>query len=108
MYAIRSYYAWHHIKPFWFYLTSVIPPFWLPWSLLIPWLIWQLKKEGKTTSKPLLVLTGYLVLILVFFSASAGKRGVYITPATPIMAMLIAYWLPDWLQRRWPGRLLHA
>ncbi len=100
--------AWHHIKPFWFYLTSVIPPFWLPWSLLIPWLVWQMKKEGKAAPKPLLVLAGYLVLILLFFSSSAGKRGVYITPATPVLAMLIAYWLPAWLQRRWPGRLLHG
>lgn len=100
--------AWHHIKPFWYYLTSVIPSFWLPWSLLIPWLVWQLKRDGKTTPKALLVLAGYLVLILLFFSSSAGKRGVYITPATPILAMLIAYWLPEWLQRRWPARLLHG
>lgn len=97
--------AWHHIKPFWFYLTSVIPPFWLPWSLLLPWVIWRVKSQWR--AKPeIFVLAIYLVLIILFFSISAGKRGVYITPATPILAMLTAYWLPELLVRRWPARLL--
>ena len=97
--------AWHHIKPFWYYITSVVPPFWLPWSLLLPWVIWKAKQVWRTKPE-IVVLSVYLVLILCFFSASAGKRGVYITPATPILAMLTAYWLPELMQRRWPARLL--
>ena len=30
--------SWHHIKPFWYYVVEVIPVFWLPLSLAIPWL----------------------------------------------------------------------
>jgi hypothetical protein len=32
--------AWHHVKPFWYYLTSVIPPFWLPLSCCCPGWWW--------------------------------------------------------------------
>lgn len=98
--------AWHHIKPFWFYLVNVIPSFWLPWSLLLPWMVWQTKRDVKQGQRPVILLAGYLLLILLFFSASAGKRGVYITPATPVLALLVAYWLPELLNRRWPARLL--
>jgi len=98
--------AWHHIKPFWFYLVNVIPSFWLPWSLLLPWMVWQTKRDVKQGQRPVILLVGYLLLILLFFSASAGKRGVYITPATPVLALLVAYWLPELLTRRWPARLL--
>jgi 4-amino-4-deoxy-L-arabinose transferase-like glycosyltransferase len=31
--------SWHHIKPLWYYLVDVIPLFWLPISLALPWLI---------------------------------------------------------------------
>ena len=98
--------AWHHIAPFWFYLVNVIPPFWLPWSLLLPWMAWQSKRDIQQGQRPVILLVGYLLLILLFFSASAGKRGVYITPATPVLALLTAYWLPELLARRWPARLL--
>jgi len=98
--------AWHHIKPFWFYLVNVIPSFWLPWSLVLPWMVWQTKRDAKLGQKPVILLVGYLLLILLFFSASAGKRGVYITPATPVLALLVAYWLPELLTRLWPARLL--
>lgn len=93
--------AWHHIKPFWFYLVSVVPPFWLPWSLVLPWMVWQTKRDVKQGNRPVILLVGYLLLILLFFSASSGKRGVYITPATPVLALLTAYWLPELLNRKW-------
>ncbi|HWQ09345.1 MAG TPA: hypothetical protein VN436_09565, partial [Holophaga sp.] len=47
-----------------------------------------------------------VLLVLVFFSISKGKRGVYITPATPALALLAAPSLPDLLVRRWPPRLM--
>jgi 4-amino-4-deoxy-L-arabinose transferase-like glycosyltransferase len=100
--------AWHHIKPFWYYIGNVIPSFWLPWSLLLPWMVWLSKRDIKLGQRSVILLVGYLLLILLFFSASAGKRGVYITPATPLFAMLTAYWLPELLARRWPARLLQG
>lgn len=100
--------SWHHIKPFWYYLLSVIPPFWLPWSLLLPWIAIQCKKAISNRNIPVIILVTYLILIIVFFSLSPGKRGVYITPATIPFAMLCALWLPDILERKLPLQLFRG
>lgn len=97
--------AWHHVEPWWDYLVKVIPPFWLPLSLLLPWLVPAWVREVRAGDRRIPVLLGYLLLVLVFFSASPGKRGVYITPATPALALLAAPLLPALLRRTWPRRL---
>lgn len=92
--------AWHHVAPWWNYLVNTVPAFWLPLSILLPWLVpswWRSMREGD---RRVPLLLGYLVLVLVFFSASPGKRGVYITPATPALALLAAPLLPALLERR--------
>ncbi|MNH06220.1 Undecaprenyl phosphate-alpha-4-amino-4-deoxy-L-arabinose arabinosyl transferase [compost metagenome] len=98
--------AWHHVKPFWYYLTSVIPPFWLPLSLLLPWLVLEWRKAVQGQDKRIILLLGYLVLVVLFFSLSPGKRGVYVTPGTPALALLTAPFIGTLLTRVWPGRLL--
>ena len=98
--------AWHHVKPFWYYLTSVIPPFWLPLSLLLPWLVLAWRKAIQGQDKRVILLLGYLVLVVLFFSLSPGKRGVYVTPGTPALALLTAPYMGALLARVWPGRLL--
>ena len=91
--------AWHHVKPFWYYLTSVIPPFWLPVSLLLPWLVVAWRKAILGQDKRIILLLGYLVLVIVFFSVSPGKRGVYVTPGTPALALLTAPFVAELLAR---------
>ncbi|NEX89296.1 glycosyltransferase family 39 protein [Aeromonas rivipollensis] len=98
--------AWHHVKPFWYYLSSVIPPFWLPLSLLLPWLVLAWRKGIQGQDKRVILLLGYLVLVVLFFSLSPGKRGVYVTPGTPALALLTAPYMGTLLARVWPGRLL--
>ncbi|WP_042010581.1 ArnT family glycosyltransferase [Aeromonas fluvialis] len=98
--------SWHHVKPFWYYLTSVIPPFWLPVSLLLPWLVVQWRRAIQGGDKRIILLLGYLVLVVIFFSVSPGKRGVYVTPGTPALALLSAPFIAALLARRWLGRLL--
>lgn len=98
--------AWHHVKPFWYYLTSVIPPFWLPLSLLLPWLVVAWRRAIRAQDRRILLLLGYLILVVLFFSCSPGKRGVYITPGTPALALLTAPFIGTLLVRVWPGRLL--
>lgn len=97
--------AWHHVAPWWDYLVSVIPAFWLPLSLFLPWLAARWYRAARQADRRVVLLVGYLVLVLVFFSASPGKRGVYITPATPALALLAAPHLPELLALRWPRRL---
>ncbi|WP_024873327.1 ArnT family glycosyltransferase [Tolumonas lignilytica] len=98
--------SWQHIKPFWYYLLNVIPPFWLPWSLLLPWIVLQCKNEIRNRNIPVIILVTYLILIIVFFSISPGKRGVYMTPATIPFAMLSALFLPNIINRKIPIRLM--
>ena len=97
--------SWHHVAPWYDYIVSVIPGFWLPVSLLLPWLVvlpwFKAVREGD---RRITLLLGYLVLVLIFFSCSAGKRGVYILPAVPALVLATAPYLPELLERPWPRR----
>jgi 4-amino-4-deoxy-L-arabinose transferase-like glycosyltransferase len=91
--------AWHHHEPFWFYLTNVIPFLWLPLVALVPWLWprWREALRGRDTF--VAVLLCWFVMVVLFFSLSSGKRGVYVLPAVPALAMAAATWLPEVLRR---------
>lgn len=82
--------AWHHIKPFWYYLVEVIPVFWLPISLALPWLLPHWYRAVKRGDGRIVLPLGWIVLVLLFFSLSPGKRGVYILPALPMLALISA------------------
>lgn len=84
----------------------MIPPFWLPLSLLLPWLVVAWRRAIRAQDRRILLLLGYLMLVVLFFSCSPGKRGVYITPGTPALALLTAPFIGTLLVRVWPGRLL--
>ncbi|EKE75865.1 ArnT family glycosyltransferase [Gallaecimonas xiamenensis] len=102
--ANRYVHSLGHRQPFWYYLLEVAPLFWLPLSLLAPFLV---KPWWRDRAKPALLLPLVMVLaILLFFSLSPGKRGVYITPALPWLALAIAPYLEDLARRTWPGRLM--
>ncbi|GMV68403.1 MAG: hypothetical protein AMXMBFR76_08420 [Pseudomonadota bacterium] len=98
--ATRYANAWGHREPFWYYLVQVIPPFWLPGSLLLPWLIpaWR-RRIGRGDGRYALLL-GYVLVVIVFFSLSSGKRGLYLLPATPAFALACAPLLPGLLRKR--------
>jgi 4-amino-4-deoxy-L-arabinose transferase-like glycosyltransferase len=92
--------AWHHQEPFWYFVVEVIPVLWLPLTALVPWLIprWRAALRGRDLRIALLL--GWILLVVLFFSASAGKRGVYILPALPAMALACGPFLSDLLSRR--------
>jgi len=92
--------SWHHIKPFWYYIGSVIPVFWLPLSLALPWLIKPWWKAIKQLDARIILPLGWIVLVLVFFSASAGKRGVYVLPALPMLALITAPYFTQLLKSK--------
>ena len=100
--------AWHHQQPPWYYL-EVIALQWLPLSLFLPWLArpwWRALRDGDARHA---VLLGFVVLVLVFFSLTAGKREVYILPALPMLALAAAPHVPKILgATKWPARWLWA
>lgn len=93
----------HHIHPWWFYV-SVIAFEWLPLSLAIPWAIPGWSRALRARDARTLLPLAWVVLVLIFFSLSGGKRDVYILPALPVTAIALASLLPGILQRasfRW-------
>jgi len=100
--------SWHHVKPFWFYIVEVIPVFWLPVSLLIPWLAKKWTQAIKQGDRRITLLLGWIILLLIFFSISPGKRGVYVLPALPVLALISAPYLKEILNKIWPKRLVFS
>ncbi|MET0377860.1 MAG: glycosyltransferase family 39 protein [Spongiibacteraceae bacterium] len=95
--------AWQHREPFWFFLTS-IPKYWAPLSLLLPWLLpvwWRRLRRGDSRY---VLLLGWALLVLLFFSASSGKREIYMLPALPALALAAAPALSVMLRKRWLNR----
>jgi 4-amino-4-deoxy-L-arabinose transferase-like glycosyltransferase len=82
--------AWNGRQPFWFYAWR-FPLGFFPWSILLPWAaiaaFLEYREPERRASRFLLVWVG---AILLFFSCSTGKRGVYIMPLYPAAALLVA------------------
>jgi 4-amino-4-deoxy-L-arabinose transferase-like glycosyltransferase len=100
--------AWHHHEPFWYYLVRVIPVLWLPLIALVPWLWPRWRKSLARRETWTAVLLAWVLLVIVFFSASSGKRGVYVLPAVPALVMAAAPFLPEVLGLRGTRRLAMA
>jgi 4-amino-4-deoxy-L-arabinose transferase-like glycosyltransferase len=97
--------AWHHNEPFWYYLVSVIPALWLPLIALVPWLWSRWRTAIRERDTMVVALLSWVVIVVLFFSSSSGKRGVYVLPAVPALAMAAAPWLPELLRTRGTRRL---
>jgi 4-amino-4-deoxy-L-arabinose transferase-like glycosyltransferase len=92
--------AWHHREPFWYFFTNVIAQYWLPLVLVLPWLVPAWRRQLQKRDGRVLVLLGWVVLVVLFFSISAGKRKLYIYPALPGLVLVAAPLMP-WLLHRW-------
>lgn len=91
--------AWHHVKPWWYYLQTMLT-LWLPGALLAPWLLpawWRRLRRGDARY---ILLLGWALLALVFFTLSPGKREVYIFPILPALCVAAAPLMPALLRRR--------
>jgi 4-amino-4-deoxy-L-arabinose transferase-like glycosyltransferase len=97
--------AWHHHEPFWYYLVSVIPVLWLPLFALVPWLWPRWRQAIRERETVVVALLAWVLLVVLFFSSSSGKRGVYVLPAVPALVMAAAPWLPELLRARGARRL---
>jgi 4-amino-4-deoxy-L-arabinose transferase-like glycosyltransferase len=91
--------AWHHVKGWYYFILEVIPALWLPWSLLLFWLVPRFKAAFHERNARVWLPLFWLLIVLVFFSASPGKRGVYILPALPALAIAALPFLESLLAR---------
>jgi 4-amino-4-deoxy-L-arabinose transferase-like glycosyltransferase len=77
-----------HQAPVWYYVATVIPGLWMPLSVLLIWLVPDWLRKLRGCSRPHWALLSFVVLGIVFFSASPSKRGVYMLPLLPAIAVL--------------------
>ena len=76
--------------PVWFFLWR-FPAGFLPWSLFLPWgIAAALDEPGPEARRRARFLLVWVAAILIFFSFSTGKRGVYIIPLFPAASLLVA------------------
>jgi 4-amino-4-deoxy-L-arabinose transferase-like glycosyltransferase len=92
--------AWHHREPFWYFIVNVIPALWLPLTLLVPWLVPKWREALRQHDLTITLLLTWAALVVAFFSLSAGKRGVYVLPALPALALASAPHLLELYQRK--------
>jgi 4-amino-4-deoxy-L-arabinose transferase-like glycosyltransferase len=96
--------AWHHVEPWYYFIVEVIPPLWLPLSLLLFWLVPKWKGAWQERDARVWLPLAWTILTTCFFSLSTGKRGVYLFPALPGAALAAAPYLRDLYQRKGVGR----
>ena len=82
--------SWAHHQPFYYYILEVIPFFWLPPSLFIPWLIKPVKQAFKDKERRIIYPLVMVALVVFFFSLSKGKRAEYMLPIIPMFVLVIA------------------
>jgi 4-amino-4-deoxy-L-arabinose transferase-like glycosyltransferase len=92
---------WGHHKPWYYYLT-VIPADFFPWSLFLPGAIWiGWKRLFGPARRGVLLALVWMVVTVVFFSLSPGKRTVYVLTMYPAMALVVAAALGE-IEATWP------
>ncbi|HEX5041764.1 MAG TPA: glycosyltransferase family 39 protein [Candidatus Polarisedimenticolaceae bacterium] len=98
----RAMHGMHHKQPPWYYLGA-LPPGLFPWTGLLPGaLVLAWRRRGDPFARFLFV---WFVFIVLFFSISTEKRNLYVLPAYPACAILVARLLDaaerGLLSRRW-------
>jgi 4-amino-4-deoxy-L-arabinose transferase-like glycosyltransferase len=81
---------------------------WLPLIALTPWLWRDWRATWQARDARVLLPLAWVLLVLLFFSASTGKRGVYILPALPAFVLACSPFVPGLLARRGPRNVLYG
>ncbi len=89
-----------------FYYLPYLFSLGLPWSLFLPFLLWDGFRRGAPADDDRLFFKIWLAVMFLFFSLSAGKRPVYLLPLYPALALLTALWIDDHVELAGARRLL--
>lgn len=90
---------WHHYRPAWYYLRAMAI-LWIPLVLLLPWLAARWRDDLRSQDARVLLPLGFVLLYVLFFTLSSGKRDVYILSALPMLALVSGHALPALLRQR--------
>jgi len=80
-----------HSHPVYYYIFYLFT-LGFPWSLFLPFLLWDSFKQGFTSDEDRLFLKLWFLAMFIFFSLSLGKRPVYLLPLYPALSLLLAVW----------------
>ena len=86
---------WGHYQPPW-YFAQVLPVDFLPWSLFVPAAIVGGRALDLERRRHLLFLACWVVVTVLFFSVSPGKRTVYVLTCYPALALATGAGLAAW------------
>ena len=89
-----------HAQPFWYYLPVLLLHF-FPLSLAYPGALRFWQRGLKDGDARLLLLLGWSLLVVFFFSLAGGKREVYLMPVLPMLALALAPTLQQTVSNRW-------
>ena len=89
-----------HHQPWYFFLLMVIPGLWLPGTALLPWLVPGWVAAWRQRDPRPWMLICWAMLVVLFFSLSPGKRGIYMLPALPAFVLAAAPVLCETWQER--------
>ena len=91
---------WGHLKPWYYYLT-ILPVDFFPWLFLLPGAMIAGRRTfcGEERRGARLAWVWILVTLL-FFSVSSGKRTVYILQMYPALALLVGAGVEAWQRER--------
>jgi 4-amino-4-deoxy-L-arabinose transferase-like glycosyltransferase len=93
-----------HARPFYYYVYQ-FPVETLPWFLLAPVVWWAARccvfvpAASDEERRAWRLLLAWVAATLLFFSISTGKRGLYLLPLLPAVALLIADSLGRWVEQ---------
>jgi hypothetical protein len=80
---------WHHLKP-WYYFLTVLPGDFFPWSLLLPAAVVFGRRSEGPARQGVRLAACWAIVTLIFFSVSPAKRSVYVLTMYPALALLVA------------------
>jgi 4-amino-4-deoxy-L-arabinose transferase-like glycosyltransferase len=84
--------SYGHHQPV-YYFVPVLFYNMLPWSFFFPALaVFLYRKRHRLAEEHMFYLLTWLVAVFVFFSVFLGKRGIYILPLYPAVALLFGAW----------------
>ena len=89
-----------HVRPFYYYLYQ-LPADFLPWTLLWPLaLLAAARGLAGEERQGWRLLSVWIVVPLLVFSVASGKRGLYLLPVFPALALACGAALDAWMRDR--------